>query len=285
MANPRQSVAENVPGDFFVDATCIDCDACRQIAPAVFAAGRETAFVHRQPTTVPERRDAVHALLSCPTGSIGTRGEDDVKSHLADFPLPVEGPVWYCGFNSAKSFGGNSYFVVRPQGNWLVDAPKFQPVLAQRLGELGGVRFIFLTHQDDVADAAEYAAHFGAQRIIHRLELDAQPDAEIVLDEFDARELAPGCVAIPTPGHTAGHCCLLIDDRYLFTGDHLHWDREAQHLAASPDYCWHSWSEQNESMRRLCRHRFAWVLPGHGQRVRLAPGEMQTQLERLVEAM
>ena len=36
MANPRKRVPENVPGDIFVDSTCIDCDACRQIAPSVF---------------------------------------------------------------------------------------------------------------------------------------------------------------------------------------------------------------------------------------------------------
>jgi ferredoxin len=29
MANPGRRVPENVPGDFFVDSTCIDCDACR----------------------------------------------------------------------------------------------------------------------------------------------------------------------------------------------------------------------------------------------------------------
>ncbi len=40
MANPRKLVPENVPGDFFVDSTCIDCDACRQIAPSVFGRGR-----------------------------------------------------------------------------------------------------------------------------------------------------------------------------------------------------------------------------------------------------
>ena len=37
MADRRRAVAENVPGDFFVDETCIDCDACRQLAPEVFA--------------------------------------------------------------------------------------------------------------------------------------------------------------------------------------------------------------------------------------------------------
>ena len=36
MANLEKRLPENVPGDFFVDSTCIDCDACRQIAPAVF---------------------------------------------------------------------------------------------------------------------------------------------------------------------------------------------------------------------------------------------------------
>ena len=38
MANVKKRVRENVPGDFFVDSTCIDCDACRQIAPAVWNA-------------------------------------------------------------------------------------------------------------------------------------------------------------------------------------------------------------------------------------------------------
>ena len=40
MANPRKRAAENVTGDFFVDYTCINCDACRQIAPNVFATER-----------------------------------------------------------------------------------------------------------------------------------------------------------------------------------------------------------------------------------------------------
>ena len=100
MANFAKRVAENVPGDFFVDSTCIDCDACRQIAPSVFAEATETAFVHQQPETPERRREALHALLSCPTGSIGCLGSDDPKSAMADFPLVVEEPVYYCGFNS-----------------------------------------------------------------------------------------------------------------------------------------------------------------------------------------
>ena len=59
MANPKKRVAENTPGDFFVDSTCIDCDACRQIAPSVFGDAAQTSFVHTQPVTPAERRQAL----------------------------------------------------------------------------------------------------------------------------------------------------------------------------------------------------------------------------------
>src|SRR4051794_734580 len=103
MADPRKRVAENVPGDYFVDSTCIDCDTCRQLAPAVFGETGEDAFVHHQPTTDEDRRWALRALVSCPTGSIGCQGKDRPQSVMDDFPLALEEPVHYCGFNSPKS--------------------------------------------------------------------------------------------------------------------------------------------------------------------------------------
>jgi glyoxylase-like metal-dependent hydrolase (beta-lactamase superfamily II) len=75
---------------------------------------------------------------------------------------------------------------------------------------------------------------------------------------------------------------LLVDDRYLFTGDHLAWDREEEHLEAFRDYCWHSWPQQIESLDRLTRYSFDWVLPGHGQRVHLPADRMRDELRRLV---
>src|SRR5882672_4348471 len=108
MANPKKRAPENVGGDFFVDSTCIDCDACRQIAPAVFGQAAETSYVHTQPLTSADRRKALQALLACPTGSIGCLGDDDPKAVMKDFPLLLEEPVYYCGYNSPKSYGGNS---------------------------------------------------------------------------------------------------------------------------------------------------------------------------------
>src|ERR1700683_1701719 len=109
MANIAKSVPENVPGEFFVDSTCIDCDTCRQLAPAVFGEAADHAFVHRQPTNREDRRLSLHALVCCPTGSIGSFGTDRPQLVLDDFPELIEEPVYYCGFTSPKSFGGSTY--------------------------------------------------------------------------------------------------------------------------------------------------------------------------------
>lgn len=285
MANLKLRAIENVPGDFFVDSTCIDCDTCRQLAPATFGEAPDHAFVHSQPVTELDRRSALRALVSCPTGSIGTTGADTPKSVMADFPIEIEHPVYYCGFNSSKSYGGNSYFIRHPAGNWLIDSPKFLPQLCRQFESWGGIQFVFLTHRDDVADAARYVVEFGSQRFIHRSELSSQPDAEHVLDGHRPIVLQPDFLAIPTPGHTAGHTVLLFQQRFLFTGDHLYFDRHRQHLGAFRDYCWDSWSAQTESMQRLSEHQFEWVLPGHGQRVHLPADVMRRQMSELVEEM
>lgn len=279
-----RQVAANVPGEFFVDTTCIDCDTCRQLAPEVFGASGEYSYVRRQPDDPATRRAALQALVCCPTGSIGGGDRAEIRDVFDDFPLPIDGPVAYCGFTSPRSFGGSSYFIRHADGNWMIDAPKFVPQLVRKLEAAGGVAHLFLTHEDDVADAAKYARHFGSRRIIHRHALAAQADAEVVLEGVEPVELADGFLAIPTPGHTRGHMVLLREN-YLFAGDHLWWDREEQRLDASRDYCWYRWEEQIESMRRLLAYSFTWVLPGHGERIHLPAERMQTELQALVARM
>src|SRR5579859_3273004 len=285
MADLKKQVVENVGGEFFVDSTCINCDTCRQLAPDVFADAGETSFVQRQPQAPKEIHSALQALLACPTGSIGTVHPNQAAEVMDDFPLPIEEGVFYCGFNSPKSFGGNSYFIQHPQGNWLVDSPKFLPYLVRRFAEMGGIRYIFLTHQDDVAEAAKYAEKFGSQRIIHVEDQGAQPGAEILVKSSDMLELIPGFKIIPTPGHTRGHCVLLYKDKYLFTGDHLWWRRKRRQLGASQGVAWYSWREQTKSMEKLLAFDFEWVLPGHGQRMKLPTPEMRKELEALVHRM
>lgn len=288
MADIRKSVKGNAAGEFFVDTTCIDCDTCRQLAPATFGDDGEHAFVRAQPVDATERRAALRALVACPTGSIGTIPKAELAEAIADFPMEIDTEslrVSYCGFTSADSFGGSSYLVEHPEGNWLVDSPRWSGHLEKQFAERGGIARIFLTHQDDVADAARWAGRFGAQRILHRFDLEAQPNSEIVIEGEDPVAFGPDFLAIPTPGHTRGHAVLLVRDRYLFTGDHLWWSRPRKRLWASRSVCWHDWGAQTRSMEKLLDHRFEWILPGHGERIRRPADLMRRDLLELVETM
>jgi glyoxylase-like metal-dependent hydrolase (beta-lactamase superfamily II)/ferredoxin len=282
MANRAHAYPENVDGDWFVDDRCIDCDVCRQLAGDTFAAADDHSYVQRQPDSAVQQRDALRALLSCPTGSIGSNNLADLPAVRASFPEPIAGDVFYNGFTAESSFGSHSYFVRHPEGNWLIESPRYLEPLAKRFESLGGIAYIFLSHRDDVADAAKYARRFGARRVIHRRELAAQPEAEIVVDGSEPQQMGKEFTIIPTPGHTAGHC-VLHHRQFLFTGDHLWWDRGARQLDASREYNWWSWEEQIRSLARLVPLKFEWVLPGHGERVHLPPDEMRQQLQQLVE--
>lgn len=283
MADYKKCVPENVPGRFFVDDTCIDCDTCRQIAPTVYGDTGNYAYVMHQPGTPMENRQALQALLSCPVGAIGAETNGEIREAMNDFPLCIEGDVYYCGFNSEKSYGGNSYFVRHPLGNWLIDSPRYVNHLVGQFERMGGIRTIFLTHRDDVADADRYARQFGSERIIHEADRRSQPGAERIIRGTDPVSFGEDFLVIPTPGHTRGHCVLLYRNRYLFTGDHLWWNRDQQHLGASRSYCWHSWEEQKHSLRRLLDYPFEWVLPGHGQRIHLLAEAMHEALMMLVQ--
>src|SRR5690348_3590010 len=146
MADRALRLPENAEGQFFVDSSCIDCDTCRQLAPGTFADSGEFSYVRTQPCGEGDRRAAFRALVACPTGSIGSADKNGVADAVAEFPLELEPGVFYCGFNSRKSFGGNSYFVEHPEGNWLIDSPRFVEHLARRFEERGGIRYLFLTH-------------------------------------------------------------------------------------------------------------------------------------------
>jgi ferredoxin len=67
---------QNLPGRFYVDASCTDCDLCRNTAPEFFRRDDETGFsvVHRQPVTPAEIALAEEARDGCPSESIGSDG-------------------------------------------------------------------------------------------------------------------------------------------------------------------------------------------------------------------
>jgi glyoxylase-like metal-dependent hydrolase (beta-lactamase superfamily II)/ferredoxin len=288
MAKPSRRLAWNVPGDFYVDNSCIDCDACRQIAPTVFREHGDLSIVYRQPADDKEVLDALKALVACPTASIGTTREYDARRGVEAFPDRVDENVYFCGFTSEASFGAWSYLIVRPEGeggNVLVDSPRFTEPLRKKIEEMGGIATIFLTHRDDVADHEKFASHFRASRVMHKDDGASRYGVERIIEDSDAIRIDDELLAIPTPGHTRGHAVLLYRDKYLFTGDHLAWSPNRKSLTAFRSVCWYSWDVQTVSMEKLLDYSFEWVLPGHGRMHHDTAAAMHKHLEGCVEWM
>ncbi len=291
MAHLKDRRVQNVAGDFYVDSSCIDCDTCRWLSPEIYSREGSQSVVYHQPVSDVQRTAALEALLACPTGSIGTQSKPtDIQQVQQRFPLKVEDNVYYCGYHSKKSFGAASYLIQRPEGNVLVDSPRFTPPLVKRLEAMGGVRYLYLTHRDDVADHEKFHERFGCDRILHSKDITAATQSvEIQPTGTEPVELAPDLHIIPQPGHSAGHTVLLYQGKYLFTGDHLAWSARLNQLYAFRNFCWDSWPHQIESMKTLAQYtdsyRFEWVLPGHGRRFRSAPEAMGQHMHQCIQWM
>jgi glyoxylase-like metal-dependent hydrolase (beta-lactamase superfamily II) len=252
------------------------------MAPEIFSREGSQSAVHHQPETETERLQAMQALLACPTASIGTvEKSKDIKLAQASFPILVAENVYHCGYHAENSYGAASYFVQRPEGNVLVDSPRFAPPFVKELEKLGGVRFMYLTHRDDVADHQKFHEHFGCDRILHTDEINRNTQGvEIQLTGSDPVELTPDLLIIPVPGHTKGHTVLLYRHKFLFSGDHLAWSARQNQLVGFREACWYSWDELKRSMKRLSEYSFEWVLPGHGRRFHADSEAMKLEMKK-----
>jgi ferredoxin len=76
MAFLEDKLPENAPGRFYVDRQCIDCDVCRDTAPANFTRNDEDgySYVYKQPETPEEFELCVEAFNACPVEAIGDDG-------------------------------------------------------------------------------------------------------------------------------------------------------------------------------------------------------------------
>jgi glyoxylase-like metal-dependent hydrolase (beta-lactamase superfamily II)/ferredoxin len=286
VAQISERLSENAAGDFYVDRSCIDCDLCRQIAPTVFARSprQQQSYVLRQPAGAQATHRALMALVACPTASIGTERKISAAAAARSFPEQIESEVYHCGYAAESSYGASSYLIRRPGGNVLVDSPRAAGPLMTRLAQLGGVRWMFLSHRDDVADHRAFAERFGCQRILHVDDVTrATSDVERIIEGSAPVQLAEDLLVIPVPGHTKGSAALLFQEEFLFSGDHLWGSEEAPALEASRSVCWYSWPEQLESLRKLIAFRFRWVLPGHGRRFHAdSPNQMREAITALL---
>ncbi len=76
MAELDNKYPENVPGKFYVDDQCIDCDLCRETAPQNFTRSDDGgySYVFKQPDTPEEEAQCQEAMAGCPVEAIGDNG-------------------------------------------------------------------------------------------------------------------------------------------------------------------------------------------------------------------
>ena len=77
MADQANKYPENVSGKFYVDDQCIDCDLCRETAPANFKRNDDGghSFLYKQPENPDEEKLCKEAMEGCPVEAIGSDGE------------------------------------------------------------------------------------------------------------------------------------------------------------------------------------------------------------------
>ena len=76
MATSSDRLPQNAPGAYYVDASCIDCDQCRAMAPQIFGRHDDSglSYISRQPETAEEIALAEVIIWTCATSSIGNDG-------------------------------------------------------------------------------------------------------------------------------------------------------------------------------------------------------------------
>ena len=76
MADAANRYPENVPGKYYVDNQCIDCDLCRETAPDNFKRNDDGgySFVFKQPVSPEEETRCKEAKEGCPVEAIGDNG-------------------------------------------------------------------------------------------------------------------------------------------------------------------------------------------------------------------
>jgi ferredoxin len=77
MADVANKYPQNVTGRFYVDDQCIDCDLCRETAPANFTRDDDGghSYVYKQPESPEEEALCKEAMEGCPVEAIGPDGE------------------------------------------------------------------------------------------------------------------------------------------------------------------------------------------------------------------
>lgn len=175
------------------------------------------------------------------------------------------------------TLGGTSYFIVRNDGNILIDCPSLDEINQDFLRSHGGVKWFFITHRGAIGKTSEILHNFDCEVLIQEQEAYLLPGLtvttftqELVLDHTTK--------LIWTPGHSPGSSCLYYNHMggVLFSGRHLLPNLQGEPVPLRTAKTFH-WPRQLKSLQALLEmftpETLHYICPGantgflRGQRV------------------
>ncbi len=186
--------------------------------------------------------------------------------------------VYWFEASHPSTYGAVAYLLLHPEGSILIDVPVYSPETVRAIQTFGPLRYIFITHRDDIGPAAEFQNFFKARVILHRTEVRYYREGTVDLPFEGDFMLHPDIAIVHIPGHTPGSAAL-VDRRppgVVFVGDAVNLD-DAGELYVPP----HPWDFdpvlKRYSLKKLLDFEFEVILPAHPPK----PGEFLFQDGRL----
>ncbi len=149
------------------------------------------------------------------------------------------------------TLGGTAYFIVRNEGNILVDCPALDQTNQDFVRSHGGVRWLFLSHRGAIGKTAEFKEIFNCEVLIQEQEAYLLP--ELTLTTFHQEFTLNSAVqVIWTPGHSPGSSCLYYSQLggVLFTGRHLVPNQQGEPVPLRTAKTFH-WHRQIKSIKAI----------------------------------
>jgi glyoxylase-like metal-dependent hydrolase (beta-lactamase superfamily II) len=164
------------------------------------------------------------------------------------------------------TLGGTSYFIVRNEGNILIDCPALDQTNQDFLRGHGGVGWLFLSHRGAIGKTAEIQQAFGCKVLIQEQEAYLLPGLTVITfsQEFT---IDAAIQVIWTPGHSPGSSCLYYSELggILFSGRHLLPNQQGEPVPLRTAKTFH-WPRQIKSLQflleRFTPETLGYICPG-----------------------
>ncbi|GAA6617450.1 MBL fold metallo-hydrolase [Scytonema sp. NUACC26] len=164
------------------------------------------------------------------------------------------------------TLGGTAYFIVRNEGNILIDCPAIDTINQDFLHSHGGISYFFVTHRGAIGKAEEIQRVFNCKILIQEQEAYLLPG--LTVSTFGQEFSLDSTVRIIwTPGHSPGSSCLYYKGNggILFSGRHLLPNLQGEPIPLKTAKTFHWWRQVESTkllLNNFTKETLQYICPG-----------------------